>query len=183
MSETVGVAETDGGKCLVRFADLELGIIDRRSKKFYCFRAARPGRPEATQDRNIVTHLSGRSGCGWPRAGGSRKAPPSCPRRKAGASSASARPFGSSGQYTRTGAAPKPGPGRADGRTLRVRERERRALTLQPAPRNRSWVRARSRCQRSGVGTTHRSSANRDPEPVGAPAPSSPGTAVERSQP
>ena len=57
--ETVGVAETAGGEWLVRFADLELGIIDRRSKKLHRFRAARPGRTEATQDRNIVTHVSG----------------------------------------------------------------------------------------------------------------------------
>ena len=57
--ETVGVAETAGGEWLVRFADLELGIIDRRSKKLHRFRAARPGRPEATQDRNTVTHVSG----------------------------------------------------------------------------------------------------------------------------
>ena len=57
--ETVGVAETAGGDWLVRFADLELGIIDRRTSKLHRFRAARPGRTEATQDRNTVTHLSG----------------------------------------------------------------------------------------------------------------------------
>ena len=57
--ETVGVAETASGEWLVRFADLELGIIDRRSKKLHRFRAARPGRTEATQDRNTVTHVSG----------------------------------------------------------------------------------------------------------------------------
>ena len=47
--ETVGVAETAGGEWLVRFADLELGIIDRRRRSF----------TKATQDRNAVTHASG----------------------------------------------------------------------------------------------------------------------------
>ena len=57
--ETVGVAETAGGEWLVRFADPDLGIIDGRTKKLHRLRAARPGRPQATQDRNIVTHVSG----------------------------------------------------------------------------------------------------------------------------
>ncbi len=57
--EPVGVAETDGGDWIVRFADVDLGIIDRRSKKLDRFRAARPGRTEAGQTGNTVTHVSG----------------------------------------------------------------------------------------------------------------------------
>ncbi len=57
--EPVGVAETDGGDWIVRFADIDLGIIDRRSKKLHRFRAARPGRTEAGQTGNTVTHVSG----------------------------------------------------------------------------------------------------------------------------
>ena len=57
--EPVGIAETEGGDWLVRFADIDLGIIDRRSKKLHRFRAARPGRTEAARKRNTVTHLSG----------------------------------------------------------------------------------------------------------------------------
>ena len=40
--EPVGVAETDSGDWIVRFADIDLGIIDRRSKN--CMASARPGR-------------------------------------------------------------------------------------------------------------------------------------------
>ena len=52
--ETVGLAETDSGHWIVRFADIELGIIDCRTKKFHGFRAARPGRPEANKPRNLL---------------------------------------------------------------------------------------------------------------------------------
>ena len=45
--EPVGIAETDSGDWIVRFADIDLGIIDRRTKKLHGFRAARPGRAEA----------------------------------------------------------------------------------------------------------------------------------------
>ena len=54
--ETVGVAETDSGHWIVRFADVDLGIIDRRTKKLQGFRAARPGRPE---ENKRVTHVTG----------------------------------------------------------------------------------------------------------------------------
>ena len=57
--ETVGIAETGSGHWIVRFADIDLGIIDRRTKKLHGFRAARPGRAEAKQTGNTVTHLSG----------------------------------------------------------------------------------------------------------------------------
>ena len=57
--ETVGIAETDSGHWIVRFADIDLGIIDCRTKKFHGFRAARPGRPEANQSGKSVTHVTG----------------------------------------------------------------------------------------------------------------------------
>ena len=57
--EPVGIAETDSGHWIVRFADIDLGIIDRRTKKLHGFRAARPGRAKAERTRNTVTHLSG----------------------------------------------------------------------------------------------------------------------------
>ena len=44
--EVVGVAETDSGDWIVRFADIDLGIVDRRTKKLHGFRPARPGRPK-----------------------------------------------------------------------------------------------------------------------------------------
>ena len=34
IGEPVGIAETEAGDWLVRFADIDLGIIDRRSKSF-----------------------------------------------------------------------------------------------------------------------------------------------------
>ena len=57
--EPVGIAETDSGDWIVRFADIDLGIIDRRTKKLHGFRAARPGRAEAKQTTNAVTHVTG----------------------------------------------------------------------------------------------------------------------------
>ena len=57
--EPVGVAETDSGDWIVRFADIDLGIIDRRTKKLHGFRAARPGRAKAKQTTNTVTHVTG----------------------------------------------------------------------------------------------------------------------------
>jgi putative transposase len=42
IGEPVGIAETEAGDWLVRFADIDLGIIDRRSKKLRRFTAARP---------------------------------------------------------------------------------------------------------------------------------------------
>ena len=40
--EPVGIAETDSGDWIVRFAEIDLGIIDRRTKNFMA--SARPGR-------------------------------------------------------------------------------------------------------------------------------------------
>jgi hypothetical protein len=42
IGEPVGIAETEAGDWLVRFADNDLGIIDRRSKKLRRFTADRP---------------------------------------------------------------------------------------------------------------------------------------------
>jgi hypothetical protein len=41
IGEPVGIAETEAGDYLVRFADIDLGIIDRRTKKLRRFTAAR----------------------------------------------------------------------------------------------------------------------------------------------
>jgi transposase InsO family protein len=41
--EPVGIAETEPGDWLVRFADIELGIIDRKTKKLRRFMTGRPG--------------------------------------------------------------------------------------------------------------------------------------------
>ena len=57
--ETVGIAETDSGHWIVRFLDIDLGIIDHKTKKLHRFRAARPGRTEAKQTINTVTHVTG----------------------------------------------------------------------------------------------------------------------------
>ncbi len=43
IGEPVGVAETVDGDWIVRFCDVDLGLIWRRSKKFQRFTAARPG--------------------------------------------------------------------------------------------------------------------------------------------
>jgi len=59
--ETVGIAETDDGDWLVKFADIELGLIDRATKKLRRFGAGRPARPKAPPEQNeeTVTHVSG----------------------------------------------------------------------------------------------------------------------------
>ena len=44
IGEPVGIAETEAGDWLVRFAAIDLGIIDRRTKKLRRFTAARPPR-------------------------------------------------------------------------------------------------------------------------------------------
>jgi len=45
--EPVGIAETEAGDWIVRFASVDLGLIDRATKKLRRFTAARPGRREA----------------------------------------------------------------------------------------------------------------------------------------
>jgi len=57
--EPVGIAETESGDWIVRFLDLDLGIIDRRSKKLRRFAAPRPGRRKAEQTEETVRHVSG----------------------------------------------------------------------------------------------------------------------------
>jgi transposase InsO family protein len=61
VGEPVGIAETEQGDWLVRFMDVELGIIDRQTKKLRRFSAPRPGRaktkPEQTGE--TVTLVSG----------------------------------------------------------------------------------------------------------------------------
>jgi hypothetical protein len=53
--EPVGVAETRTGDWIVRYADIDLGTIDRKTSKFHRFSAARPGRAEAKQKQNTAT--------------------------------------------------------------------------------------------------------------------------------
>jgi hypothetical protein len=57
--EPVGVAETASGDWLVRYFDLELGLIDRRSKKLTRFAAPRPRRRKPEQTEEPVTYPSG----------------------------------------------------------------------------------------------------------------------------
>jgi transposase InsO family protein len=46
IGEPVGIAETEAGDWLVRFAEIDLGIIERRSKRLRRFTAGRPARHE-----------------------------------------------------------------------------------------------------------------------------------------
>ena len=48
VGEPVGITELEDGSWIVRFASLDLGIIDRRTKKLRRFGAGRPPRPEAS---------------------------------------------------------------------------------------------------------------------------------------
>jgi putative transposase len=48
IGEPVGIAETQAGDWLVRFAEIDLGVIDRRSKKLRRFAAGRPPRHQQT---------------------------------------------------------------------------------------------------------------------------------------
>ena len=60
IGEPVGVAETPDGDWIVRFAGVDLGLIDRHTKKLRRFAAPRPGRGEAAeQTRKTVNHVSG----------------------------------------------------------------------------------------------------------------------------
>jgi putative transposase len=51
--EPVGVAENENGDWIVRFADLNLGIIDRRTKKLRRFAAPRQGAAKQNRPRNL----------------------------------------------------------------------------------------------------------------------------------
>ena len=59
--EPVGIAETEAGDWRVCFANIELGIIDRRTKKLRRFAAGRSPRREARpeQTKKTVRHVSG----------------------------------------------------------------------------------------------------------------------------
>jgi putative transposase len=60
--EPVGIAETEPGDWLVRFADIELGIIDRNTKRLRRFMAGRPARHKTEkleQTEETVRHVSG----------------------------------------------------------------------------------------------------------------------------
>ena len=61
IGEPVGIAETLTGDWIVRFADIQLGYIDRRTKKLRHFAPARPGRRKAhnEQAENTVSYVSG----------------------------------------------------------------------------------------------------------------------------
>jgi len=58
--ETIGVTETEDGHWLVRFADVELGLLERGSNRMRRFTAPRPGRRKAAeQTGETVTHVPG----------------------------------------------------------------------------------------------------------------------------
>jgi putative transposase len=59
--EPVGIAETEAGDWLVRFADIDLGIIDRKTKKLRRFLAGRPARKKAKAEQTgeTVRYVSG----------------------------------------------------------------------------------------------------------------------------
>jgi transposase InsO family protein len=61
VGELVGIAETDVGDWIIRFADLPLGLIDRRTRRLRPFAAARPGRCKGAyeQTRKTVNDVSG----------------------------------------------------------------------------------------------------------------------------
>lgn len=58
--EPVGLAETEAGDTVVRFCDLDLGLIERRTGKLLRFAPPRPGQGRAgARDRTSVTHVPG----------------------------------------------------------------------------------------------------------------------------
>ena len=57
--EMVGLAEVGEHGWLVRFADIDLGLIDQTNLRFTRFTAARPCRREAKTNKNTVTHVTG----------------------------------------------------------------------------------------------------------------------------
>jgi len=61
VGEAVGIAETATGHWIVRFADIDLGLIDPHTRRLRRFTAARPGRREASQKQTgkPVTHVPG----------------------------------------------------------------------------------------------------------------------------
>jgi len=59
IGEVVGVAETLTGDWIVRFASIDLGVINRKACKLRRFTAPRPGRREAHASTQSVTHPPG----------------------------------------------------------------------------------------------------------------------------
>ncbi len=59
VGEPVGIVELESGGWLVRFADLDLDLIERKSRKLTRFTAARPGRREAEPTGNGVNDVPG----------------------------------------------------------------------------------------------------------------------------
>ena len=61
VGEPVGIAETEAGDWIVRFADIDLGLIDRKTGKLRRFMAGRPARHKAhpEQTEETVNHVSG----------------------------------------------------------------------------------------------------------------------------
>ena len=57
--ETVGVAETENGAWIVRFAGIDLGLFDRQSRKLLRFPSARPGGRKTKRTANTVTRITG----------------------------------------------------------------------------------------------------------------------------
>ena len=61
VGEPVGIAETEPGDWIVRFCDIDLGIISRKTGRLHRFAAPRPGcgkaKPEQTEE--TVTHVAG----------------------------------------------------------------------------------------------------------------------------
>jgi hypothetical protein len=64
IGEPVGVAETEPGDWLVRFAEIDLGVIDRRTKRLRRFTAARP-RPSPGKLSAMYPVYSARHVPGW----------------------------------------------------------------------------------------------------------------------
>ena len=61
VGEPVGIAETETGDWIVRFCDIDLGIISRKTGRLHRFAAPRPGRGKAKpeQTEETVTHVPG----------------------------------------------------------------------------------------------------------------------------
>jgi putative transposase len=59
IGERIGLAETEDGGWVARFADLPLGIINAEGKNFRRFSAARPGRRKPAPTRESVSHVPG----------------------------------------------------------------------------------------------------------------------------
>jgi transposase InsO family protein len=61
VGEPVGIAETETGNWIVRFADYPIGLINRRTRKLRPFAPPRPGRTKGSseQNRKTVNDVSG----------------------------------------------------------------------------------------------------------------------------